>query len=91
LQTPSLLQKRDNTQLERAAHGAYRSARSARHRCCQSGASDKPSDNAPRLRQTQPDPARQDHCPDLRQADPVRHRRTKPACMVRRRSTVRFR
>ena len=29
------------------------------------GASDKPSDNAPRPRQTQPDPARQDHCPDV--------------------------
>ena len=29
------------------------------------GASDKPSDNAPRLRQTQPDLARQGECPDL--------------------------
>ena len=90
-QTPSLRQKRDNTQLERAPHGAYRSARSARHCCCQSGASDKSSGNASRLWQTQPDSARQKRCPDLWQADPVRHRRTKLACMVRRRSMVRFR
>ncbi len=90
-QTPSLRQKRDNTQLERAPHGAYRSARSARHCCCQSGASDKSRGNASRLWQTQPDSARQKRCPDLWQADPVRHRRTKLACMVRRRSMVRFR
>jgi len=90
-QTPSLRQKRDNTQLERAPHGAYRSPRSARHCCCQSGASDKSRGNASRLWQTQPDSARQKRCPDLWQADPVRHRRTKLACMVRRRSMVRFR
>src|SRR5580704_6312308 len=35
VQTPSLWQKRDYTRPERATHGAYRSARSARH-CCQS-------------------------------------------------------
>ena len=29
------------------------------------GTSDKPSDNAPKLRQTQPDPARQGRCPHV--------------------------
>ena len=55
------------------------------------GASDKPSDNAARRRQTQRDVPRQRYQSDLQQADPVRRRRTQPPCMVRRRSTVRFR
>ena len=57
----------------------------------ESGVSDKPSDNALRPRQTEPDPARQDCCPDVPLHDPAGRDQTKPAGMVRRRSTVRFR
>ena len=56
------------------------------------GASDKSSDlNGPRQQQTERDGPRRRYPSCLRQSDRPRLRRTKQACMVRRRSTVRFR
>ncbi len=54
-------------------------------------ASDKPSDNDPRQQQTEHDVPRHRDPSDLQQPDPARRHQTKPGCMVRRRSTVRFR
>ena len=56
-----------------------------------SWASDKQSDNGSRQWQAQHDVARHCYPSELRQSDPMRRHRTKLACMVRRRSTVRFR
>jgi hypothetical protein len=54
-------------------------------------ASDKASDNAPRQLPTERDVLGHRYPPGLRQSDPMRCHQMKPACMVRRRSTVRFR
>src|SRR5580700_6270947 len=53
--------------------------------------SDKPSDDSLRQWPTERDVARHQYSADLRQSDLTRRRRTTLACMVRRRSTVRFR
>jgi len=55
------------------------------------GASDKPSDYGSRQRPTQRDVPRRRYPSGLRYSDPMRRHKTKSACMVRRRSTVRFR
>jgi hypothetical protein len=52
-------------------------------------ASDEPSDNGARRRQTERDILRHQNRSDLRQSDPTRRHQTKPACMVRRRSMSR--
>jgi len=55
------------------------------------GASDKPSDYGARQYRTEHDVLRHPYPSDLRRSDPMRRHQTKPASMVRRRSTVRFR